>query len=290
MFSRYHIAIEQSHSHHLSTFSNILRCFIEMSKTTMKKLATIPAGEGHGPPSVIHVGLWRMGTASMATAYNMLGLRPHHALDMYDTPEQWALFEKAADATWPSDDTTEAFTREQWDEIYGGYDAIVEIGGAFAEQLIKVYPDAKVVIVRRDFEKWYSSFCEGILDPVFSFQGTFLLWCVLPVLGNRAVAAMRKILSGFFGADSGPGIKANARNAYDEYFERITELVPPENRLEYRLGSGWGPLCAFLGRDAPAAEFPFVNEANALREVQQEQMKDVQDKARQKIWSLFQWR
>jgi hypothetical protein len=231
-----------------------------------------------------------MGTASMATAYNMLGLRPHHALDMYDTPKQWALFEKAADATWPRNGRTELFTREQWDEIYGGYDAVVEMGGAFAEQLIKVYPEAKVVIVRRDFEKWYPSFCEGILDLAFSFQATFLIWCVLPLIGNRAGAAMQKTLSGFFGANSGPGIKANARRVYDEYFARIEELVPPENRLEYRLGSGWGPLCAFLGRDAPAAEFPFVNEADALRKVQQEQIRNVQAQARQKIWSLIQWR
>ena len=38
------------------------------------------------------------------------------------------------------------------------------------------------------------------------------------------------------------------------------ELVPPERLLLYRLGSGWGPLCEFLGDKVPDGPFPRGNE------------------------------
>ncbi|KAF4958996.1 hypothetical protein FSARC_10865 [Fusarium sarcochroum] len=258
-----------------------------------KKLATIPASNTSGPPEVISVGLWRMGTASMAAAYNTIGLRPHHSLDLYDNPDEWALWEKAADATFrgvnPSNAAVSTFTRQQWDEIYGQYGAITEHGAAFAEQLIQAYPEAKVVICRRDFDKWWPSFRDGVLYPVYSYQGTFLMYCVLPILGNRAVMAMRKTLSGFFGGDSLPEIEKNAKTVYEDYFETIRELVPPERRLEYKLGDGWEPLCNFLGKDIPDVEFPHINEAKALKEMQQREAQRVQNEAWEKLKSWRPW-
>jgi hypothetical protein len=233
-----------------------------------------------------------MGTASMAAAYNILGMRPHHALDMFDTPDQWKLFEKAADATWPQttgSGETGPFTRAQWDEIYGTYGAVTEIGAAFAQQLIEAYPEAKVVVVRRDFDKWWPSFRDGVAAPVYSLQGTFLLHCVLPILGNRGIAAMRKILGGFFGANSLAGIEKNARGTYDAYFESIKTLVPPERLLEYRLGQGWEPLCSFLGKEVPDVEFPFINEADALKQRQQQEVREINAKAWAKIKSWAPW-
>ncbi|KAG9252149.1 uncharacterized protein F5Z01DRAFT_251637 [Emericellopsis atlantica] len=256
------------------------------------KLATMPASETSGPPQVISIGLWRMGTASMAAAYDTIGLRPHHSLDMFDTPEQWALFEKAADATWPqgtASDGTALFTRAQWDDIYGQYGAVTEIGAAFAKQLVEAYPEAKVVVVRRDFDKWWPSFRDGVAAPVFSLQGTFLLYCVLPVIGNRGLAAMRKVLGGFFGANSLAGIERNAKETYDAHFESMKALVPPERLLEYRLGQGWEPLCSFLGKDIPDVEFPFINEADALRERQKREVQEVNAKALAKIRSWVPW-
>lgn len=41
----------------------------------------------HGPPSVINAGLMRTGTMSMARAYDILGLRAYHGLDMPSMPE-----------------------------------------------------------------------------------------------------------------------------------------------------------------------------------------------------------
>lgn len=35
----------------------------------------------------------------------------------------------------------------------------------------------------------------------------------------------------------------------------------PDRLLEYKLGSGWEPLCKFLGKPVPDVPFPHVNES-----------------------------
>lgn len=40
-------------------------------------------------------------------------------------------------------------------------------------------------------------------------------------------------------------------------------MVPPERRLEYTIGNGWGPLCAFLGKNMPEVPFPRVNDRDS---------------------------
>lgn len=43
----------------------------------------------------------------------------------------------------------------------------------------------------------------------------------------------------------------------------MRNLVPKERLLEVELGSGWEPLCKFLGKPIPKEPFPHVNEAAA---------------------------
>ena len=62
---------------------------------------------------------------------------------------------------------------------------------------------------------------------------------------------MRKVHFGFYNAKSSEEIAAHARETYEAYYRNIRELVPPERRLEYEMGDGWGPLCAFLGLEVP---------------------------------------
>jgi len=47
----------------------------------------------------------------------------------------------------------------------------------------------------------------------------------------------------------------------------IKAIVPKERLLVYKLGSGWQPLCEFLGKDdVPKVGFPRVNETEELKE------------------------
>lgn len=222
---------------------------------------------------VINAGLFRMATKSMAHAYKILGYKTHHGLleDVMDTP--WTLIEQAAEATWPSAPGARPRPpngRADWDAIWGSYDAVTDLASPFALELIKAYPDAKVVIVQRDFDSWWPSFKVEILDRVMiqpmAAINSFICW---KILGIRAVHAMRKVHFGFFNAKSKEECAAHARETYDAYFREIRKLVPPERRLEYKMGSGWEPLCTFLGVVVPDVEFPQANEQEAhQKEVQ----------------------
>lgn len=51
------------------------------------------------------------------------------------------------------------------------------------------------------------------------------------------------------------------RRGHDE----ARALVPPDRRLEYSVQQGWGPLCEFLGVDAPVGKsFPMVNDSGSF--------------------------
>jgi hypothetical protein len=226
---------------------------------------------------IIHAGLYRTGTASMAEAYRILGYKTHHALaNVWEVP--WVQIEQAAEATWPhlaqlpeytykgkdgSVTPRPPFKREDWQKIWSDYDIATDLASTFALELIKAYPDAKVVVVQRKYESWWPSFESELLGSLYEMtwlQG-FISWNIMRF---RAPHAMRKVHAGFFSADeySLESIKPRARDAYEEYYRRVREAVPIESgrRLEYTLGDGWEPLCEFLGKEVPDVEFPRVND------------------------------
>jgi hypothetical protein len=216
---------------------------------------------------IIHAGLFRTGTKSMARAYQILGFKTHHGLLEKVTDTPWAQIEQAAEATWPSAPGArprEPFTRPDWDALWGSkYDAVTDLASFFALELIRAYPNAKVVVVQRDFERWWPSFQVEVLDrvmiqPMAAINGFLGLYC----MGMPAVQAMRKIHFGFFGARSRKEIVANARDVYESYYRDVRAAVPQEQTLEYRMGDGWEPLCAFLNVNVPDVPFPKENEAS----------------------------
>ncbi|ETS80192.1 hypothetical protein PFICI_07721 [Pestalotiopsis fici W106-1] len=218
------------------------------------------AGDGI---KILHASLYRMGTWSMAKAYQTLGYTTYHGLDEPMSVD-WRLVEQAAEATWPSVPNASPrppFTRDDWDSLWGNrYDAVCDTSAPFTLELFKAYPHAKVVLVQRDFDSWWSSFQKEILDklfaPFFEVQ-IFLAWYLV---GFRGGHAMRKLVFGFFNATTRTEIEAHGRETYDGFFKQVRATVPPEQLLEYRLGSGWEPLCEFLGKDVPNISFPHLNE------------------------------
>eukprot|EP01113_Clastostelium_recurvatum_P037141 TRINITY_DN539_c0_g1_i1.p1 TRINITY_DN539_c0_g1~~TRINITY_DN539_c0_g1_i1.p1 ORF type:complete len:271 (+),score=55.96 TRINITY_DN539_c0_g1_i1:55-867(+) len=243
-------------------------------------MATTAPYKGDSGLHIIHAGLMRTGTKSMATAYSILGFNTHHGMDYEITGKNWEKIERAAEATWhhvPSRTSPRParFTRADWDDLWGEYDVVMDIASPFADQLIEAYPNAKVVIVEREFESWWRSFHELCLRPVLSPMSPLGLFVVWLVLGVRAGHAMRKVHQGFFGSNDIDEIKAHARERYKAYYDRIRAMVPQERRLDYTLEQGWGPLCAFLGVPVPDAPFPRVNDLQAHAQHLKEQKAEI---------------
>ena len=222
-----------------------------------------PRGDGL---KVINAALFRMGTKSMALAYQELGYKVHHGLLEGVLDTNWVGLEKAAEATWPDAPGARPrprHTRADWDALWGNeYEVVTDLASPFACELIRAYPDAKVVLVRRDFDKWWPSFKSEVLDPVTKEPfATFINILCTHLMRLRGFPAMTKTHFGFFRAKNAAEVRTNAPARLDEYFDEVRRLVPKGQLLEYKMGDGWEPLCKFLGKEVPDVPFPFANEA-----------------------------
>lgn len=225
---------------------------------------------------ILSLGLPRTGSYSMCLALTQLGYQNvYHGLQAVNSPDDWRIMGRAADALFPTLPTYNArgMTQSDWDALFGPCDAITDVAGPFAESLIHCYPDAKVVLVLRDFEKWWPSM-RGILAMMFGPMGAFIRDYVEPLAGIDTSRNVNKIMAGWMRVPLGdiPDgqimdwiTEERAREVYDRHNDMVRRLVPPERLLVYRLGEGWGPLCEFLGKEVPDTPFPHGNEAAAMR-------------------------
>ncbi|KAF9875245.1 cofilin tropomyosin-type actin-binding protein [Colletotrichum karsti] len=223
-----------------------------------------------GPPKVIAVGMLRTGTTSVRRALEELGFQHvYDGLDSRTKPSHWVFFEKAAAATWPEINAVgqsprpKPFTREDWDELFGVYDALTDLVCFFALELADAYPDAKIILTERDYDKWFPSFDSQVMQAVFGPGRLLLFKAIAVIIGNRAGFAMEKLFRGLYGgAYSLDEMHRLSPEMYRRHSERIKAHIAPERLLVYRVGrDGWKPLCDFLGKEVPEGkEFPFAND------------------------------
>lgn len=55
-------------------------------------------------------------------------------------------------------------------------------------------------------------------------------------------------------------ITSRSAKHYLEHNELVRKVCPPERLLEFKLGTGWQPLCEFLGKDIPDTPYPNIND------------------------------
>ena len=60
--------------------------------------------------------------------------------------------------------------------------------------------------------------------------------------------------------------REHAIEAFERHNEEVKRRVPPEKLLVYEVKQGWGPLCDFLGVEAPDKPFPHLNDGEAFRD------------------------
>ena len=76
--------------------------------------------------------------------------------------------------------------------VFGPREAITDLGAVYAEEMVRAYPDAKVIIVKRDFDTGAASVENSMIDSFFSFRPWVMCTFVEPLLGLRLTGAMRK--------------------------------------------------------------------------------------------------
>lgn len=216
----------------------------------------------------------------MKAAFEILGYPTYHYVSMMENPpdiDVWlGLLEKKypSASTYSSTTTTittttisESPTLADFDALLGHVSAVTDSpANAFAAELISAYPSAKLILVERAVSTWYTSFEKNVISS-FSSPLTRLICLLDPGFVGKQGRLGQLLMRGQWRSSSFAEWRANAKSIYAEHNQMIKATVPKERLLVYKLGSGWRPLCEFLGKDdVPEVEFPRVNETEELKE------------------------
>ncbi|UJO20298.1 uncharacterized protein CLAFUR5_10030 [Fulvia fulva] len=215
------------------------------------------------PMKVLSLGMGRTGTASMKAALTKLGYPTAHGFDMHSNPKDCEMWQEAINAKYFGD-TSITLDRAFWDKLLGHVSAVTDMPcNMFGPELIAAYPEAKVILVERDVDKWYPSFEHALIEGTDSP----FLWHAIQYLDYKAAhmspTVWRGMMNGQFRAKDSKEWRANAKMIYTEHYQEIRTVLKdqPERLLNYRLDDGWKPLCEFLGQPIPGGPFPKVNES-----------------------------
>ncbi|EEH37613.2 hypothetical protein PAAG_08031 [Paracoccidioides lutzii Pb01] len=210
------------------------------------------------PLEVLHLSMPRTGSVSMMAAYQILGLRTYHGFDFVERTSDQVQWERAIDAKFYG--KGKPLAREDYDAFLDDFHVLSDMPViGFSEEFVDMYPEAKVILVDRDIEKWYHSFSTYVLSAGYTWTVLFIRYMLDPFLAARPATLMVKLEYAMFNASNRAGLYRNAKDTYRRHYAMIRRIVPKERLLEYKLGSGWEPLCKFLGKEVPGpeVEFPF---------------------------------
>jgi hypothetical protein len=164
-------------------------------------------------------------------------------------------------------DAVENREEADWDILYKNYNAAVDVPTWFwYKDLVKKYPDAKVILTVRDPESWDISFTN--LDSIANDPKNQIGW-------GRPLK-LKKLQEIFFRHPSSPlyESKGSRMNAFIKHNKDVIDFVPKENLLVMELGEGWERLCAFLGKPIPYVPYPNLNNPKELQETITKRVED----------------
>lgn len=193
--------------------------------------------------TIIGAGLGRTGTASLKVALEMLGTgHSYHMSEVLQNPAKVKDWVEASKGN------------ADWDKIFDGYGSTVDYPGCtFWQELADFYPDAKIILTKRDPERWFESTNETIMSEML----------VNGIKNSPFGELMQRIV--FDSVDN----RMRDRDYMVSYFKKrcddIVAAVPADRLLVFEVKQGWGPLCEFLGLPQPDEEFPHVNSREETR-------------------------
>ncbi|KAF4629810.1 hypothetical protein G7Y89_g8334 [Cudoniella acicularis] len=116
------------------------------------------------PMKILVFGLMRTGTFSMREALLKLGIHDvYHMRNIIDKPTDVRLWLQAFGAKYHMKGD---FGMAEWEKLLGGCQAVTDVPAAcFAEELIALYPDAKVILLERPVDTWYESCIHTVMKP-----------------------------------------------------------------------------------------------------------------------------
>ena len=220
--------------------------------------ASIFAAQNNNPMSlqILAVGLPRTGTSSLKQALVELGFgKCMHMDELFNQPDLVDLWVEL----YETGDT-------DFERLFAGYQSSTDIPAALLyKEIMAKYPDVKIILNTRDAESWYTSMSNTVYPAVPKtdevkaemkrkgdevhprFHG------IAKTLALVEVYLLNRFLEGDFENKEKTIAKFNAHE------QAVKDFVPAGQLLVWSVQDGYGPLCKFLGVDAPAEDFPHKN-------------------------------
>lgn len=188
---------------------------------------------------IIGAGFGRTGTKSMKAALEKLGCGPcYHMVEVFQNPAHIPLWAAAAEGELPD-----------WDVLFDGYGSTVDWPStAYWKPLAAHYPDAKVLLTRRDADAWYDS-CMATIFPGLDNPDKPGAKAHLPMASNTVY---RNTFASSFE-------RQHCIEVYERHNQHVIDSVPADRLLVYEVGSGWSPLCELLNLPVPDEDYPHTN-------------------------------
>jgi len=195
------------------------------------------------PLKVIGAGLGRTGTLSLKLALERLGLGPcYHMAELMMNPARTPLWMAAADG------------KPDWEAIFEGYPSTTDYPACiWWRELASAYPDAKLILTKRDKDKWFESTQATVFSEAMTAR----------IRGTPIEPFFEKTVWRDFGE------RIHDRAFMTSYFEKhnaaVEAGVAKKRLLVYDVAQGWEPLCKFLGVAVPDSPFPKVNSREEMQ-------------------------
>jgi hypothetical protein len=205
---------------------------------------------------VIGAGFGRTGTWSLKAALEQIGFGPSfHMVDLMPHPDRAPMFLAALNG----EDV-------DWNVVFDGFASTVDWPGCtFYDRILAAYPTAKVILSVRDSEKWYAS-AERTIYALKEAASRGALEGDGPGAPPEVLSMIRTLIWDTTFEDRFAD-KEFAISVFEKHNEAVKRTVPADQLLVYEIQEGWGPICEFLGVEAPADDFPHLNDAESFRKM-----------------------
>ncbi|XP_057311466.1 uncharacterized protein LOC130649231 [Hydractinia symbiolongicarpus] len=213
---------------------------------------------------VIGAGLPRNGTHTTKTALEVL--LPGKCHHMYPIIEKHQAEWKCILNDGMSDEEFKSFF------LSNGYIAAVDAPVTFFyERMMKVFPNAKVILNVREPKSWersmnktvYPLLTKGFLfpDDAFEMLGWFKSYLIYRREFYRVLMKHPRVSEMIASVSCGNGVEY-----YNKWVEEVKRNVSEEKLLVFSVKEGWKPLCKFLNVPIPSQPFPHSNDSKAFEE------------------------
>lgn len=219
------------------------------------------------PLLVIGAGIGRTGTLSLKMALEIIFKKPCYHMDQIINkhPEHVRMWSQLFDLM--EQDPEAHLPEDLVREIFRGYQATTDNPGCtIYKQLMKIYPQAKVILTTRDPQTWIQSVRATVRPRKPIFQPGLLGWLKARLVFPAGFPHMLdQTLSLSLGQNVDFDDDEQMIRGFIRWNEEVTRVVPTDRLLVFRVRDGWEPLCRFLNKPIPQEPFPHVNDRGEMQ-------------------------